>query len=71
MKLVRSADNIPTEIGKLAASMKPGDVKQLATKNCNRDLFKMWYDWEEEGLLDARLRGIDKVVAQGNGFLRR
>lgn len=30
-----------TELGRLAANIKPGEVKELATKNCNHDLFKM------------------------------
>jgi hypothetical protein len=47
-----------TEIGRLAASMNPGDVKELVTKNCTRDLFKMWYDWEEE---DIKRYGSQKM----------
>ncbi|MEX0701527.1 MAG: hypothetical protein WD069_05465 [Planctomycetales bacterium] len=35
-----------TAMGKLAASMRPGELKELGTNNCNHDLFKMWYDWE-------------------------
>ena len=49
------ADN---ELSKLAAGMKPGEVKELVTKNCNHDLFKMWYDWEED---DIKRYGSQKM----------
>ena len=47
-----------TELGRLAASMKPGEILKLATENCSRDLFKMWYDWEEE---DIKRYGSQKM----------
>jgi hypothetical protein len=47
-----------TEIGKLAGSMEPGEVRELETNNCNHDLFKMWYDWEEE---DIKRYGSQKM----------
>ncbi len=47
-----------TEIGRLAAGMKPGEVKELATRNCTHDLFKMWYDWEED---DIKRYGSQKM----------
>jgi hypothetical protein len=43
-----------TEMGRLAAAMKPGEMKQLETKNYNRQLLKSWYDWEKN------LRGAHK-----------
>ena len=53
-----SAAKPVTEIGRLAATMAPGEVKELKTKNCNRDLFKMWYDWEED---DIKRYGSQKM----------
>jgi len=48
----------PTKLGKLAASMAPGEVRKLETKNCNHDLFRMWYDWEED---DIKRYGSQKM----------
>jgi len=54
----KSAGRPETEMGKLAASMEPGEIKELETKSCNHDLFKMWYDWEEE---DVKRYGSQKM----------
>jgi len=47
-----------TKLGNLAASMAPGEVRELETQNCNRDLFKMWYAWEED---DIKRYGSQKM----------
>jgi hypothetical protein len=47
-----------TEIGRLAARMEPGEVRELVTKNCNHHLFRMWYDWEED---DIKRYGSQKM----------
>jgi len=47
-----------TELGRLAAGTEPGEIKPLETSNCNRDLFKMWYDWEED---DIKRYGSQKM----------
>ena len=61
-----------TELSRLAASMKPGEIKELKTGNCNHDLFKMWYDWEEDDIKRygsqkmfniERTRGISAVTS--------
>ena len=44
-----AADGKPapeTELGRLAASMQPGELKKLNTKNYNWDLLKSHYEWE-------------------------
>jgi len=46
-----------TELGKMAASMKPGELKIFQTKGYTRDLMKSWYDWEKN------LRGAHKGYA--------
>jgi hypothetical protein len=43
-----------TEMGKLAASLKPGEMKRLETRGYTWDLMKSWYDWE------TGLRGAHK-----------
>ncbi|HUT35213.1 MAG TPA: hypothetical protein VNE39_17120 [Planctomycetota bacterium] len=43
-----------TELGQLAASMKPGELKELKTRNYDWELLKSYYDWEEN------LRGAHK-----------
>jgi hypothetical protein len=43
-----------TELGKLAATLKPGEMKELKTTGYTRDLLKSWYDWEWEGVTAAR-----------------
>lgn len=55
-----------TELGKLAASMKPGEVRELPTKNCNHDLFKMWYDWEEDDIKKYGSQKMFNVICWNN-----
>lgn len=38
-----------TQLGRLAASLKPGEMRELKTTGYTRDLLKSWYDWEWEG----------------------
>lgn len=47
-----------TAIGVLAARMAPGELRELATENCTRDLFKMWYDREAD---DIKKYGSQKM----------
>lgn len=47
-----------TEMGRLAAAMQPGEMRELPTKHCTRDLFRMWYDWEED---DIKRYGSQKM----------
>ena len=47
-----------TEIGRLAARMQPGEVRELVTGNCNHHLFRTWYDWEED---DIKRYGSQKM----------
>jgi len=35
-----------TALGRLAASLKPGEMKELKTRGFNRDLTKSWYEWD-------------------------
>lgn len=37
-----------TELGKLAASLQPGEMKELKTKGLTRNLIKSWYDWDHD-----------------------
>jgi hypothetical protein len=55
-----------TDLGKLAASMKPGEVKELVTKNCNHDLFKMWYDWEEDDIKKYGSQKMFNIICWNN-----
>ncbi|MCH5373969.1 MAG: hypothetical protein JJ992_08335 [Planctomycetes bacterium] len=55
-----------TELGKLAAGMKPGEIRELATENCSRDLFKMWYDWEEEDIKRCGSQKMFDIICWNN-----
>jgi hypothetical protein len=37
-----------TELGKLAASLKPGEMKELKTKGYTRDVLQSWYEWDHD-----------------------
>ncbi|MCX7806626.1 MAG: hypothetical protein N3A38_15790, partial [Planctomycetota bacterium] len=37
-----------TELGKLAASLKPGEIREFQTRGYNHDLLKSWYDWDHD-----------------------
>jgi RNA polymerase sigma factor (sigma-70 family) len=50
-----------TALGRLAASLKPGEMKALKTKGFTGDLIKSWYDW------DAIENGVRKYGAQHMG----
>jgi hypothetical protein len=50
----QAAGEPATVMGRLAASMKPGELTELKTQNCSWDLFKSYYDWEDN------LRGAHK-----------
>jgi len=49
-----------TELGKLAARLKPGQIKRLTVKGYTRDVLKSWYEWDhdEKG---ARIYGAQKM----------
>jgi len=47
-----------TALGRLAASLKPGEMKKLNTIGLNRNLCKSWYDW------DTIENGVRKYGAQ-------
>jgi hypothetical protein len=49
-----------TELGKLAASLKPGEMKELKTKGYTREMLQSWYEWDhdEKG---NRLYGAQKM----------
>jgi hypothetical protein len=59
-----------TELGRLAASMKPGEIRELATENCSRDLFKMWYDWEEDDIKRYGSQKMFDVICWNNDMKR-
>lgn len=61
-----AAEPAPTELGKLAASMKPGEIRELPTKNCNHDLFRMWYDWEEDDIKKYGSQKMFNVICYNN-----
>ncbi len=49
-----------TELGKLAASLKPGEMKELKTKGYTGSVLKSWYSWDhdEKG---TRIYGAQKM----------
>lgn len=47
--MLTSATEPKTELGRLAASLKPGEMKELVTKGFTHDLSKSWYSWDHEG----------------------
>ena len=58
---VTAAETAPeTALGKLAAALDPGQMKELKTQGYNRDLLKSWYDWDhdEKG---TRVYGAQKM----------
>jgi hypothetical protein len=55
-----------TELGRLAASIKPGEIEELITKNCDHGLFKMWYDWEEEDIKRYGSQKMFNVICWNN-----
>ncbi len=55
-----------TALGALAARMAPGEIRELATKNCNRDLFKMWYDWEADDIKKYGSQKMFTVICWNN-----
>jgi hypothetical protein len=64
--LATAAEPPQTELGKLAARMRPGEIKELPTKNCNHDLFKMWYDWEEADIKKYGSQKMFNVICWNN-----
>jgi len=55
-----------TAIGELAASMAAGQIKELDAKNRNHDLFKMWYDWEEEDIKRYGSQKMFNIICRNN-----
>ncbi|MGQ9652151.1 MAG: hypothetical protein ACUVXJ_18800 [Phycisphaerae bacterium] len=49
-----------TELGKLAASLKPGEMKELKTKGYTRDVLNSWYDWDHDAA-GTRIYGAQKM----------
>ncbi|MHC4916790.1 MAG: hypothetical protein ACYTGB_15000 [Planctomycetota bacterium] len=49
-----------TELGKLAASLKPGEMKELRTEGYTFDLIKSWYDWDHDAK-GGRVYGARKM----------
>jgi len=55
----KTSENTPeTELGRLAAGLKPGEMKELKTKGYTRELLKSWYEW------DTIENGVRKYGAQ-------
>lgn len=61
-----AAEPPQTELGKLAARMMPGEVKELATRNCNHQLFRMWYDWEEDDIKKYGSQKMFNIICYNN-----
>jgi RNA polymerase sigma factor (sigma-70 family) len=49
-----------TALGRLAASLKPGEIQELKTRGYNREFLKSWYSWDHDAK-GTRIYGAQKM----------
>jgi len=61
--MMHAAEPSKTALGNLAASLQPGEMKELQTQGLDRGLLKSWYDWEEDNIKKYGSQKMFNIIA--------